>query len=40
MAKLFIRNHPNIIGDVLDTYMNYCVKICHSLIGSFDILSW
>jgi hypothetical protein len=42
MAKLVIGNHPNIIGDVLDTYMNYCVRNYHSLIGLFDntILSW
>jgi hypothetical protein len=41
MAKLVIGNHPNIV-DVLDTYMNYCVRNYHSLIGLFDItiLSW
>jgi hypothetical protein len=37
MAKLVIGNHPNIIGDMIDIYMNYHVKNCHSLIGLFDI---
>jgi hypothetical protein len=42
MAKLVIENHPNIIGDVPYTYMNYLMKNCYSLIGLFDItiLSW
>jgi hypothetical protein len=37
MAKLVLGNHPSIISDTPNTYMNYHAKNFYSLIGLFDI---